>query len=94
MRIQCKYSEEEEEEAEEEEEVSEEEAEEEEEEAEEEEEEDCGVQWGCRGVQRGYDVPLLSSLPSVATILLPLLKRVSTCFYTETDVSECVCNDA
>ena len=52
MRIQCGYSEEEEEEA-----------EEEEEEAEEEEEEDCGVQWGYRGVQRGYDVPLLSSLP-------------------------------
>ena len=70
MRIQCKYSEEEEE--------MEEEAEEEEEEAE--EEEDCGVQWGYRGVQRGYDVPLLSSLPSVATILLTLLKRVSTCF--------------
>ena len=70
MRIQCGYSEEEEEE----------EAEEEEEEMEEEEEEDCGVQWGYRGVQRGYDVPLLSSLPSVATILLPFLKRVSTCF--------------
>ena len=68
MRIQCEYSEEEEEE------------EEEAEEEEEEEEEDCGVQWGYRGVQRGYDVPLLSSLPSVATILLPLLKRVSTCF--------------
>ena len=67
MRIQCGYSEEEEEE-------------EEAEEEEEEEEEDCGVQWGYRGVQRGYDVPLLSSLPSVATILLPLLKRVSTCF--------------
>ena len=46
----------------------------------EEEEEDCGVHWGYRGVQRGYEVPLLSSLPSVATILLPLLKRVSTCF--------------
>ena len=42
MRIQCGYSEEEEEE---------------EEEAEEEEEEDCGVQWGYRGVQQGYDVP-------------------------------------
>ena len=68
MRIQCEYSEEEEEE------------EAEEEEEGEEEEEDCGVQWGYRGVQRGYDVPLLSSLPSVATILLPLLKRVSTCF--------------
>ena len=56
MRIQCGYSEEEEAEAEEE--------EEDEEEAEEEEEkEDCGVQWGYRGVQRGYDVPLLSSFP-------------------------------
>ena len=58
MRIQCGYSEEEE-------------AEEEEEEAE--EEEDYGVQWGYRGVQRGYNVPLLSSLPSVAIILLTLL---------------------
>ena len=48
MRIQYGYSE------------AEEEAEEEEAE---EEEEDCGVQWGYRGVQRGYDVPLLSSLP-------------------------------
>ena len=67
MRIQCGYSEEEEEEAEEEEEET-------------EEEEYFGVQWGYREVQRGYDVPLLSSLPSVATILLPLLKRVSTCF--------------
>ena len=66
MRIQCGYSEEEE-------------VEEEEEEAEE-EEEDCGVQWGYRVVQRWYVVSLLSSLPSVATILLPLLKRVSTCF--------------
>ena len=66
MWIQCGYSEEEEEEA--------------EEEEEEEEEEDFGVHWGYRGVQRGYDVPLLSSLPSVATILLPLSKRVSACF--------------
>ena len=76
MRIKCGYSEEE--EAEEKEEV-------------EEEEEDYGVQWGYRGVQRGYDVPLLSSLPSVATILLPLLKRVSTCFiqkWTCPNVSE------
>ena len=71
MRIQCGYSGEEEEEEEEEQEA---------EEEEEEEEEDCGVHLGYRGVQRGYDVPLLSSLPSVATILLPLLKRVSTCF--------------
>ena len=69
MRIQCGYSE-----------MEEEEAEDEEEEAEEEEKEDCGVQWGYRGVQRGYDVPVLSSLPSVATFLLPLLKRVLTCF--------------
>ena len=52
MRIQCGYSEEEE--------AEEEEAEEEEQEVEAEEEEDCG---GTEGVQRGYDVPLLSSLP-------------------------------
>ena len=57
MRIQCKCSEEEEEEeAEEEKEESE-----EEEEEEAEEEEDCGVQWGYRGVQRGYITPSLFS---------------------------------
>ena len=59
MRIQCGNSKEEEEEEAEEEEEEAEEEEAEEEEAEE-EEEDCGVQ---RGVQRGFDVPLLSSLP-------------------------------
>ena len=75
MRIQCKYSEEEEEEeeeAEEEEEESEEEdAEEGEEEAE--EEEDCGVQLGY-----------------VATILLPLLKRVSVVLYRNGRVRMCL----
>ena len=38
---------------------------------------------GYSGVTEGYNEGTMypySSLPSVATILLPLLKRVSTCF--------------